>query len=81
VPQDEVTQKLNDLLKVRDTLISQRVGIENQLTESKAMYPERYKTFSACFKATLKTILAEIAKVEKQIDELTKKDPDVKREY
>ena len=79
VPQDEITQKLDDLLKVRDTLIAQKVGIENQLTESKAMFPERYKTFSACYKATLKTMLAEIAKVEKQIDELTKKDPEVKK--
>ena len=78
-PQDDVTQKLDDLLKARDTLIAQRVSIEIQLTESKVMYPERYKTLSACYKATLKTMLAETAKVEKQIDELTKKDPAVKR--
>lgn len=77
IPHDEFTEKLGDLLKVRDTLLAQKVGIENQLNESKAMYPERYKTFLKCYKATLKIIQVELTNIEKEIDELIKKDPKV----
>jgi len=79
VPKDTATEKLGDLLKARDTLIEQRVAMENQLGESKAMYPERYNTLQNCFKATLKTITKELVKLEREIDELTKKDETVKK--
>jgi len=79
VPKDAATEKLGDLLKARDTLIEQRVALENQLSESKAMHPERYKTLQDCFKATLKTIGKELAKLEGEIDALIKKDESVKK--
>lgn len=79
VPKDEVTERLGDLLKARETLIEQRVAIENQLSESKAMHPETYKTLYNCYKTILKTLQRELSKIESQIDELTRKEPEVQQ--
>jgi len=72
-----IIQKLDGLVKVRESLITQKVALENQLREAKSHDPFEYKVLKDGYKNVLKTIDNSILKTEEQIKALVKQDTEI----
>lgn len=72
-------RELNEQTKIRETLISQRVAIQNQLKEAKSHDLESYNILKKGFSKVLKSISKSIQEVDERINELMIKDSDMQR--
>lgn len=73
----ETVKELTQLIKVRETLIAQKVAIQNQLRESESHDKEAHKVLKEGFKSVLKSIVSSIAKTEEKIEQLSKKEASI----
>jgi transposase len=74
---DQLTRELKSLSHVRETLIDQRVALENQLREAKTHNSELHSTLKKQFAPVIKTLSKQIKQVEVQIDNKVKQSPEV----
>lgn len=72
-----VLKELHTQLKIRETLIGQRVAIKNQLKEAKSHDVEEYKLLEQGYRSILKTVEKSIQKTEIKINELSLKDEEI----
>lgn len=72
-------KQLDALTKTRDTLVQQRVMINNQLSEAKSHDSTLYKLLFDNYKATLKTLDGSIKKTEKKIESLINQDEQMRK--
>lgn len=79
LPPSVLTIKLKAKTKVRETLISIKQGIDNQLRESKSHDLEYHRLIAENFKKTASTLEKEICKVEREIQELINSDEKTKK--
>jgi transposase len=63
----ESIEELNTLSKARETLLAQKVAIENQLRETKSHHKSAFKLLSELYKSTLKTFDKELRQIEMKI--------------
>jgi transposase len=70
----DVIKELNCQVKIRETLLGQKVAIENQIREASTHDITLYKTLKIGYKAVLKTLDSSIETVERKIEELTQKE-------
>lgn len=75
-PTDKV-KELNYQIKIRETLLAQKVAIENQIREAESHDKEASQAMKAGYKAVLKTINASLLKTEIKIEEISKKDESI----
>lgn len=81
-PQRVIIQKLQALLALRDRLIKTRVQLETPLEESIGFIdPEIAKSMKAASKATLKGIDQDLDRLEKEINELIRKDDNLRGQF
>lgn len=73
----DVVKQLDRQIKIRETLIGQKVALENQLREAKSHDPEEYEVLREGYKTVLSSIEKSILKTESKINELIKKDEQV----
>ena len=69
--------ELAAVAKARETILSQRIAIENQLNEAKSHDPQLYKTLLSVYKTMLKTMEKELQKIEKQLDTVLRKNSEM----
>jgi transposase len=69
----EVIKELNINIKIRETLIEQKVAIQNQLRESKSHDKKEYDQLNQGYKQILKALVKSIENVEMKIYELSRK--------
>ncbi len=74
---EESIKRMNVLTKARETMLGQKVAIENQLREAKSHDDFECKILSASFKKNLKTLEKSIKSVEKQLEELIRADSEI----
>ena len=72
-----VIKELHTQLKIRETLIEQRVAIKNQLKEAKSHDLEEYKILEQGYRSISKTIEKSIQKAEIKINGLSLKDEEI----
>ena len=73
--QASMTEKtIQTLLGARETLLLQINAIKQQLSESKSFDPTKHSLLNACYRKTLKTLKAELKRVEEQIECAAKAD-------
>lgn len=70
----EVINKLNVLIKARETLLSQKVAIENQLREAQTHDPFEYKVLRNSYAKTLRSVVKSISDLEAEITILSEQD-------
>jgi transposase len=70
-------EELAAVAKARETILSQRIAIENQLSEAKSHDPQLYKTLLSIYKTVLKTMERELQKMEKQLDVVLRKNSEM----
>jgi transposase len=70
----EIVAELNAQVKVRESLLAQKVALENQLREASSHDPDLFRTLKAGYKAILRTLTSSIKSVEVKIEELSLKD-------
>lgn len=70
-------KELNYQIKIRETLLTQKVAIENQIKEAKSHDKELALTIKSSYKAILKTLKASLIKAEMKIEELSKSDTSI----
>ncbi len=70
----QTIQELRHHLKVRETLIEQKVALENQLREAKSHDKDLFTVLSAGYRAALKALQTSIQKIDEKIAEIYKKD-------
>ena len=73
----DIVKELNVLTKVRDTMLSQKVALENQLREAKTHDPFEYEILAKAFKKSLSSLSKSIKDTEKQIEILIQKDEQI----
>lgn len=78
-PPSEMKQKLETLLHARESLIKNLNSLKVQLHQAKSHAPEQYRILANCYKPAIKTIQQQIARIEKQVDEIGAADPAVER--
>ncbi len=69
--------ELNSWSKIRDSLIGQKVALENQLREAKSHDLMEYATLKLGYKSALKAITLSIKNAEQKIKEIAAKDPQI----
>lgn len=74
---DELTKELTALTHVRETLLNQRLALENQLREAKTHNVELYTILKKEFSPAVKTFTKQITQVEKLINEKVQGSPEV----
>lgn len=74
---EEQIKRMNALTKARETMLGQRVGIENQLREAKSHDDFAYRVLHASFKGILKTLEKSIKSVERELEKLIKADSEI----
>jgi transposase len=67
-------KELDSLVKVRETLLAQRVAIDNQLRESKSHDKEEFKVMERSYRNMLKTLNKTISQTEERINALIEHD-------
>jgi transposase len=67
-----VVKELNVSIKIRETLIEQKVALQNQLRESKSHDKKEYDLLIQGYKQILKTLVKSIENIELKINELSK---------
>jgi len=70
---------LNNLLKVRETLLTQQVAINNQLKEAQSHDPESYKVLKTAYKKALNCLAKSLKEMEQKINELIAKDQQIQQ--
>ena len=81
-PQRPIIQKLQALLSLRERLIKTKVQLETPIQESAGYIDsEIVKSLKASSKATLKGLDQDIQRLEKEIDELVRKDENLSQQY
>lgn len=73
----DMVKELNYQIKIRETLLAQKVAIENQIREAESHDKEASQAMKAGYKAVLKTIKATLIKTEAKIDEISKNDESI----
>lgn len=73
----EIVKQLNILTKARDTMLSQKVALENQLREAKTHDTFEYKLLARAFKKSISILSKSIKEIEKQIGLLIQKDEQI----
>ena len=73
----DIVKELNILTKARDTMLSQKVALENHLREAKTHDSFEYEILAKAFKKSLASLSKSIKEVEKQIDILIQKDEQI----
>lgn len=71
--------KLDDLIKIRETLMGQRVAIENQLREAKTHDTLSYKLLKQGYAKVLKTIAQSLLEIEGKINDVIKEDSELEQ--
>jgi transposase len=74
---DPLTRELRSLSHIRETLIGQRVALENQLREAKTHNRELHAALKKQFAPVIKTLSKQITQVEEQIDSKVEQSPEV----
>ena len=77
-PLDKVKQ-MHVLTKCRETLLSQKTAINNQLREAKSHDSFEYDLLNRSYKKTLKILEASIKEIEEKIEQLTNENYEIKR--
>lgn len=72
-------RELKNQIKIRETLISQKVALENQLREAKTHDNESYKVLKQGFAKLLKSIAQTILKTDQRINDLIKADDNLQQ--
>lgn len=72
-------KELDALTKTRDTLVQQRVMINNQLSEAKSHDSTLYKLLFDNYKAALKALDGSIKQIEKKIESLINQDEQMRK--
>jgi transposase len=75
-PADSV-KELNFQVKIRETLMTQKVAIENQIREAESHDNQEFQALKEGYKVVLKTIKVALGKIEDKIEELSKKDASI----
>lgn len=73
----DIVKELNILTKARDTMLSQKVALENHLREAKTHDSFEYEILAKAFKKSLGSLSKSIKEVEKQIEILIQKDEQI----
>jgi transposase len=73
----DVVKDLDRQIKIRETLIGQKVALENQLREAQSHDYEEFKALKEGYKIILKSLEKSILKAENKINELIKNDEQV----
>ena len=73
----EIVKQLNILTKARDTMLSQKVALENQLREAKTHDTFEYELLARAFKKSISILSKSIKEIEKQIGLLIQKDEQI----
>ncbi len=74
----ESIKELNTLSKARETLLAQKVAIENQLREAKSHDPSLFKRLKELYQSTLKAIDKGLVKIEADLQSQLEKNPEIK---
>lgn len=74
-----IVKALEHQVKIRETLISKKISIQNQLREAKSHDKELYKALNEGFTIVLKNIQTTIKKTEAKIEALANEDETIKR--
>lgn len=74
----QTINELNGLMKSRESLIKQKVALENQLREAKSHDPFEYKVLNSSYSVVIKTFVKSIQRIETKIQLLVGKDNDIK---
>lgn len=77
-PCSESVQEMNTLSKARESLLVQKVALENQLREAQSHDPHLFKQLKALYNSTLKTLGKELHKIEMLMQEVIEKNPEIK---
>ncbi|MFN8864534.1 MAG: IS110 family transposase [Flavobacteriales bacterium] len=72
---DELTQEIKTLFSMRETLLGQRVALENQLREAKSHDKLLYASLKKRYSSVLRTLSKEIKDIEEQVEAKVKSDP------
>ena len=75
----EVIKALDQLSKVRDTFLTQKVAMENQLSETESHDPEAFKEFLKHYKPMLAQIESQLKKIDMEIQDLLNQNEDIQR--
>jgi transposase len=75
----EVLRSLDQLNKVRETLIGQKLAMQNQLGESKSFDPEGFKILSKHYKQVISQIENQLKKIEQEIQDLLNQQKDIQQ--
>src|SRR5690606_38883177 len=70
-------KKLNYKIKIRKTLLAQKVAIENQIKEAESHDKEAAQAIKSGYKAVLKSIKTSVLKTEAKIEELSQNDQSI----
>lgn len=76
-PSERIKQ-MNILVRCRETLLSQKVSIENQLREARSHDNFEYHILIISYKKILKTLEGSIKEIEQKIEYLTTEDQEIK---
>ena len=79
VPAAESIEELNNLSKTRETILAQKVAMNNQLNEAKTHDLELYKVLVKMYKPVIKTIDAQLKKIAQRVNELLEENQDMKK--
>ena len=74
----ESVEELNGACKARETLLTQKVALENQLREAKSHDQRLYDQLNSLYKTTLTAITKDLKKIELQIEVILEKEHDMK---
>ena len=70
-------KEMNNQVKIRETLLAQKVAIENQIREAESHDTVEYKSLKRGYNAILKTLMSSIELAELKIEELSKKEESI----
>lgn len=76
---DSIIQKLNSLIKSRETILNQQIAIQNQLREAKSHDKFAFEVLYQSFKQVLKTYKSSLAKIEAEIEAMSNQHEAIKR--
>lgn len=74
----QAIQEINTLNKGRETLLGQKVALENQINEAKSHDPKLYQQLKAMYKSTLSAIEKSLKKIDDEIEKGLENNPEMK---
>jgi len=75
----EVIKSLDRLTKVRETFLTQKVAMENQLSETESHDPEAFKGFVKHYQPMITQIENQLKKIDIEIQDLLNENDDIQR--